>query len=151
MVNSCLGRFSAAYSRRHPFSRSYGVNLPSSLTTLLPMALGSSPHLPVSVCGTGRTCSRLEAFLAGVKSTTSLLFSIPFTDQTSRCILLPSAPFCLARLYHRPGWFILPCHSCTQSNIRGYRNLHLLSIDYAFRPRLRSRLTPGGRAFPGNP
>ena len=37
----------------HPFSRSYGVNLPSSLTTLLPMALGSSPHLPVSVCGTG--------------------------------------------------------------------------------------------------
>ena len=53
LVNSCLGRFSATYSRRHPFSRSYGVNLPSSLTTLLPMALGSSPHLPVSVCGTG--------------------------------------------------------------------------------------------------
>ena len=38
---------------RHPFSRSYGVNLPSSLTTLLPLALGFSPHLPVSVCGTG--------------------------------------------------------------------------------------------------
>ena len=55
LVNSCLGHFSAAYSRRHPFSRSYGVNLPSSLTTLLPMALGSSPHLPVSVCGTGST------------------------------------------------------------------------------------------------
>ena len=55
LVNSCLGQFSAAYSRRHPFSRSYGVNLPSSLTTLLPMALGFSPHLPVSVCGTGST------------------------------------------------------------------------------------------------
>ena len=54
LVNSCLGRFSAAYYRRHPFSRSYGVNLPSSLTTLLPMVLGSSPHLPVSVCGTGK-------------------------------------------------------------------------------------------------
>ena len=27
--------------------------MPSSLTTLLPMALGFSPHLPVSVCGTG--------------------------------------------------------------------------------------------------
>ena len=53
LVNSCLGRFSATNSRWHPFSRSYGVNLPSSLTTLLPMALGSSPHLPVSVCGTG--------------------------------------------------------------------------------------------------
>ena len=38
---------------RHPFFRSYGVNMPSSLTTLLPKALGFSPHLPVSVCGTG--------------------------------------------------------------------------------------------------
>ena len=27
--------------------------MPSSLTTLLPSALGFSPHLPVSVCGTG--------------------------------------------------------------------------------------------------
>ena len=53
LVNSCLGLFSATNSRWHPFSRTYGVNLPSSLTTLLPMALGSSPHLPVSVCGTG--------------------------------------------------------------------------------------------------
>ena len=55
LVNSCLGRFSAACFRRHPLFRSYGVNLPSSLTTLLPLALGSSPHLPVSVCGTGST------------------------------------------------------------------------------------------------
>ena len=40
-------------ARRHPFSRSYGVILPSSLTMLLPLVLGFSPHLPVSVCGTG--------------------------------------------------------------------------------------------------
>ena len=53
MLNSCLGLFTAACFRRHPFFRSYGVNMPSSLTTLLPLALGSSPHLPVSVCGTG--------------------------------------------------------------------------------------------------
>ena len=37
----------------HSLSRSYGVNLPSSLTTLLPLALESSSYLPVSVCGTG--------------------------------------------------------------------------------------------------
>ena len=37
----------------HPLSLSYGVNLPSSLTTLLPLALESSSYLPVSVCGTG--------------------------------------------------------------------------------------------------
>ena len=32
-----------------------------------------------------------------------------------------------------------------------YRNLHLLSIGYAFRPRLRSRLTQGRSALPWNP
>ena len=71
MINSRLGLFTAASSRRHPFFRSYGVNMPSSLTTLLPMALGFSPHLPVSVCGTGA-------------------FNIPHTF--SRC-LLPVLPY----------------------------------------------------------
>ena len=37
----------------YPLFRSYGVSLPSSLTMLLSLILGSSPHLPVSVCGTG--------------------------------------------------------------------------------------------------
>ena len=39
--------------------------------------------------------------------------------------------------------------SITQA--RWYWNINQLSIDYAFRPRLRVRLTPGGRTFPGNP
>jgi hypothetical protein len=39
----------------HPFSQSYGVSLPSSLTRVLSRALGFSPRLPVSVFGTG-TC-----------------------------------------------------------------------------------------------
>ena len=37
-----------------PFSRSYGCNLPSSLTRVFPRTLGFSPRLPVSVYGTGR-------------------------------------------------------------------------------------------------
>ena len=63
LVNSRLGLITAALSRsyqliiftliEHPFSRSYGVILPSSLTRVLSRALGFSPHLPVSVCGTG--------------------------------------------------------------------------------------------------
>ena len=53
LLNSRLGLFAAAPLRGLPFSLSYGVILPSSLTTLLPLALGFSPHLPVSVCGTG--------------------------------------------------------------------------------------------------
>ena len=36
-----------------PFSRSYGVILPSSLTMVLPFVLEFSSRLPVSVCGTG--------------------------------------------------------------------------------------------------
>ncbi len=62
LLNSCLGHFSAASSYWHSFSRSYGVILPSSLTMLLPSALGFSPHLPVSVYGTG-TVQTIAAFL----------------------------------------------------------------------------------------
>ncbi len=58
MLNSRLGLFTAALSGfntlpEHPFSRSYGVILPSSLTRVLSHTLGFSPRLPVSVCGTG--------------------------------------------------------------------------------------------------
>ena len=62
LLNSCLSLFSAASVSWHPFSRSYGVILPSSLTMLLPSALGFSPHPPVSVYGTGM-CTTIAAFL----------------------------------------------------------------------------------------
>ena len=58
----------------HPFSLSYGVNLPSSLTMLLSLILGSSPHLPVSVCGTGTFIQFLQAFLVSVLLDNSLLY-----------------------------------------------------------------------------
>ena len=57
-----MSLFTAALFQGHPFSRSYGVILPSSLTMLLPSALGFSPHPPVSVYGTG-TCQTIAAFL----------------------------------------------------------------------------------------
>ncbi len=41
--------------------------------------------------------------------------------------------------------------SVTPSLHYGYRNICLFSIHYAFRPRVRSRLTQGGRTFPWNP
>ena len=67
LVNSCLGLFSAAHFHEHPLFRSYGVNLPSSLTTLLPLALEFSSYLPVSVCGTG-TLDIHKPFLAFVQT-----------------------------------------------------------------------------------
>ncbi len=40
---------SSVNRRRHPLSRTYGVILQSSLTTVLPSALDYSSRLPVSV------------------------------------------------------------------------------------------------------
>lgn len=53
MINSRLGLFTAAHFTEHPFSRSYGVILPSSLTRVRSLTLEFSSQLPVSVCGTG--------------------------------------------------------------------------------------------------
>jgi hypothetical protein len=78
LVNSRYPRFSATPkgSRRevlhpqgHTFSRSYGVNLPSSLTRVLPSALEFSSHPPVSVSGTVSTALDLrEAFPESMES-----------------------------------------------------------------------------------
>jgi hypothetical protein len=47
------------------------------------------------------------------------------------------------------GWLVSP--AWPGSRTRGYGNINPLSIDYACRPRLRSRLTLGGLAWPRNP
>ena len=56
------------HHRRHTFSRSYGVNLPSSLTRVLSSALVCSTHLPVSVYGTVTKQTPYEAFLGSMGS-----------------------------------------------------------------------------------
>ena len=116
MLNSCLGHFSAACSRRHPFSRSYGVILPSSLTMLLPSALGFSPHPPVSVYGTG-TWYTIAAFLGGVDSRTSLLKVRSASDFTlAQGVFLKSTASSLHRYFHsrlplsfRVPTVLIPC------------------------------------------
>ena len=45
----------------------------------------------------------------------------------------------------------LPRYPTVQTLSKVVRNMNLFSIDYAFRPRLRSRLTLGGLTFPRNP
>ncbi len=70
-----LGPILCGSFHEHPLFRSYGVNLPSSLTTLLPLALESSSYLPVSVCGTG-TSDIHTAFLAIFHLRTSVLISL---------------------------------------------------------------------------
>ena len=146
LVNSCLNLFTAALVRGHPFSRSYGVILPSSLTIVRSLTLGFSPHLPVSVCGTGtldltsgfswqRGISRFGSFASpshlGLKICGFAYIhpSLLGHTQPTVCSTYPSAS--PLRSYD-PRW---------------YRNLYLLSIAYSLRSRLRSRLTLRGRTF----
>src|SRR5690625_4304387 len=70
LINSRLGLFTAApHEEKHPFSRSYGVILPSSLTRVLPLTFGYSPCLPVSVWGTGtRNLTRDFSRQCGIKN-----------------------------------------------------------------------------------
>ena len=106
----------------HPFFRSYGVSLPSSLTMLLPIVLGSSPHLPVSVCGTGVSYNIHRLFSSACFLVFRYLyFHYPLRNQFFLFLAhLPLLrPLCLLSM--------LQC-----------RNINLLSIGYAFRPLLRS-------------
>ena len=73
LLNSRRSHFTAAFSfrlapklLRHPFFRSYGAILPSSLTRIIPSALAYSASLPVSVCGTATEKTHYEVFLGGL-------------------------------------------------------------------------------------
>ena len=143
LLNSCLGLFSAACFRRHPFSRSYGVILPSSLTMLLPPTLGFSPHPPVSVYGTG-LYETIAAFLGSQLTGFPTSFSVHITSSRYAAVF-PTAPIPRLSRFPSPGLALsLRPHSSVY--IR-YRNFNLLSIDYVFRPRLRPRLTQSRSAL----
>ena len=136
---------------RLPLLRTYGVNLPSSLTTLLPLVLGFSPHPPVSVCGTGtfaldsgfsRQCEIIDF---------GTLISLLITPRKREAYFTTSLSSTLERTFPAVR-FDYPSASPPLYNEQvQYRNINLLSIGYAFRPRLRSRLTLGGRPFPRKP
>jgi hypothetical protein len=135
----------------HTFSRSYGVNLPSSLTRVLSSALEYSSHLPVSVCGTGNLETHrleklfLEAWL------NRLLTRRSARHHPQRCLRI-STPTHPLRLHLNPitglGYLLRPSLALT---CHRYRNINRVSIDYAFRPRLRTRLTLGGLTLPRKP
>ena len=108
LLNSRLGLFSAANLRWHPFSRSYGVILPSSLTRVLSFVLGFSPRPPASVCGTGTltiasafSCQRgftcFPTYCFGPHQASGLRHAYFTTPQPNR----------LDRVYHHPAHAIL--------------------------------------------
>ena len=122
--------------------------MPSSLTTLLPPALGSSPHPPVSVYGTGPygtiaafLDSKGRGFATSFRSASRLRLTWDGFSNPKTTSLAPGFPF--------PAPLPFPC---PRSSVhKGCRNLNLLSIGYAFLPLLRPRLTQGRSALPWKP
>ena len=146
LVTSRLGLFTAAHSREHPFSRSYGVILPSSLTMVLSLALGFSPHLPVLVCGTGTSVlisgfswQREISRFGSLASPSQLNVTVCGFTYIHTSLLGRAQP--TARSTYPSA---SPLHS---NKPRWCWNLNQLSIAYASRPRLRPRLTLRGRTF----
>ena len=105
---------------RDPFSRSYRVNLPSSLTVNHSSALVYSTRLRVSVCGTGT----LKVMFSG--------FSWQY-DYMHCWIVRKDAPYCQVRIL---WWICLPQSTSTPFN-QLFRQLAALS-------RLRLHVTPKG-------
>jgi hypothetical protein len=131
--------------------RTYGVNLPSSLTTLLPLVLGFSPHPPVSVCGTGTL--QLDSSFSRQCGIICFgtCFSLPITASNRRAYLTTQLSTPLGRAIPAARSDYPPVSLLLSYADWQYRTINLLSIDYASRPRLRSRLTLGGRTFPRKP
>ena len=159
MINSRVDRFAAAgqgskgkpfHLIRHPFSRSYGVILPSSLTIVLPIALVYSTRPPVSVCGTG-TSWLLRGFSRKHGLTKLRLMASSGTSGTWFPHFTRNRPTCFHGDVQNPARLPFSVTPSVIASLRWCRNINLLCIDYAFRPRLSSRLTLGGLAFPRKP
>ena len=61
---------------------------------------------------------------------------------------LPAIPaYTLEPTHPVVGWAILLRHPIVITRLHWYRNINLFPIDYAYRPRLRDRLTLSGLTF----
>ena len=126
--------------------------MPSSLTRFLSRALEYSSIPPVSVYGTVTRCSTFRRFSRQCSIDESALSE----DSTSlrpsalcRRIFLPALPKAFDHHFQsvaRLAYCVPPSLTQGSTGI-----LNLFPITYAFRPRLRGRLTLGGRTFPRKP
>jgi hypothetical protein len=160
LVNSRFSQFTAAPSgsagkRRHPTRALLLPKLRSNFAEFLNdgyLDHLSILYLPTCVgFGTGtRVLPRGFSRRHGVGDSPAysqlashLGFAVPHLTGTT--------PTCLPQDDHRLGSLSLPRPPIGQANTTWYRNINLLAIDYAFRPRLRSRLTLSRRTLLRNP
>ena len=146
LVNSCLDLFSAPYQTngRDPLSRSYRVNLPSSLTVNHSSALEYSSRLRVSVWGTGSAYVKtFSGFSWEQAYTYYLIVSKNAEYYQVRHILR----ICLQNVYLHPLTIISVrwrcCHFSVSTSLV-YTSMGILThsaIGIAIRLNLRTRLT----------
>ena len=104
--------------------------MPSSLTRVIPLILGFSPHLPVSVCGTGtfslsssfsRQCG-FDSFHTCFLSASCLRIDVAYFTTSS--------PLTFAQVLPSTCSVYPPVSLHPSFTQRWYRNLYLLSIAY---------------------
>ena len=160
LLNSRLGPFTApsnGFLRHHqkdPFSLSYGAKLPSSLTWVHSRALVSSTILPVSVLvRLPIRFTRSFSWQHGLsRSPSPREFGVPSPFRVvSQRTYLPGPPTGLDHHIQTMAGLA----SCVTPSLKHRTSspgiLNLMPITYALWPRLRGRLTLGGRTFPRKP
>src|SRR5690625_4237030 len=154
VINSRWSRFTVPTSHQaqspallwDPFSRSYGANLQSSLERVLSRATSCTyTRLPVSVIGTGTHASTLRGFSRhhGISHLSPKKGFPTSVTQTPGAFNHPDRHSLATGHSHSSGQPILMRHPITPRGWDG--NINPLSIDYAFQPHLRTRLTLRGR------
>ena len=130
LLNSCLDLFAAPHWRGDPLSRSYGVNLPSSLSVIHSSTLGYSPRPPVSVYGTGLLTVMLRRFSRKhawdryqIPRRVSVLSSL-----SKKQLLTALYTYALQPTIPSVGGSYAP--SSLHRQLRGYRNINRLSIEH---------------------
>ncbi len=119
---------------------------------VLSSALGYSPHPPVSVYGTVGPCISRGDFLGSMATATSAQKRPRRHLSALRPADFPAdQPTGLNRDYWPPARLAFSTPPRHRTRRDRYGNVDPSSIDYAFRPRLRIRLTLGGMPLPRKP
>ena len=125
--------------------------MPSSFTGVHSSAYGYSPRPRVSVYGTV-TLILLRGFSwqRGINHFVQKRTRDHTSGLNSPADLPTRPPYMLQPAPPVAGWSTLLRHPIVNKS-EWYRNINLFPIDYAFRPRLRDRLTLGGLPLPRKP
>ena len=104
------------------------------------------------VYGTVTSDIHIEVFLGSmVRATLCAKRSLSRLGVKTIRIYLDDPPTRLDQLFHQLADLSLLRHPIAQTRFERFRNFNRIPIAYAFRPRLRTRLTLGGLTFPRKP